>query len=236
MTAPVNPRRPSPKVLIVAAVVLLTVIVSVVATVSLTDDADDAGADPGQTTARLAGIPQSGLVLGSPDAAVTMTVFLDLQCPFCRDFETTAFPAIVDRWVRQGTVKVQMEPWAFLGPDSTRGQLATIAAGRQGKAFDFAALLYADQGPENSGWLDDDLVTEAGRALGLDMAKLDRDRASAAVVDEAEAVAATARRLGVSGTPTVLVGRSGAPAAIVPLASAEDPSPIDAAITRIAGG
>src|SRR5256885_307250 len=84
------------------------------------------------------GIPQKRDTLGKPTAPVTMVEYIDLQCPVCQAFETNVFPDVVNKYVRQGKVKVVVRPWAFIGPDSFRGQDATIAAERQNKAFDFA--------------------------------------------------------------------------------------------------
>ena len=41
------------------------------------------------------GVPQNHFVLGSPSAPVTMTEFIDLQCPDCQSFELNELPALV---------------------------------------------------------------------------------------------------------------------------------------------
>jgi len=44
---------------------------------------------------------------------------------------------------------------AFLGPESEKGLAAALAAGRQDKLWHVVDLLYANQGPENGGWIND---------------------------------------------------------------------------------
>src|SRR5262249_36607343 len=43
------------------------------------------------------GIPQKGVYLGSPFAPVQMTMYIDLQCPICQEYETTAMPTIIQK-------------------------------------------------------------------------------------------------------------------------------------------
>jgi len=52
------------------------------------------------------GIPQHGLTLGNPKAPVTMVEYIDLQCPFCQQFETQVFPTILTKYIRTKKVKV----------------------------------------------------------------------------------------------------------------------------------
>jgi len=156
------------------------------------------------------GIPQSGLYLGSPSAKAQMVMFIDLQCPFCQNYETTVMPTIVKKYVRTGKVRVQVEPWAFIGPDSVRGQKAMFAAAKQNKAWNFAEVLYLNQATENTGWLNDSMVAQAaGSVNGLDVNKLWTDRNASSVSKSAADVAALAREKNVTGTPTVFVGKTG---------------------------
>jgi protein-disulfide isomerase len=120
------------------------------------------------------------------------------------------FPNVVQRFVRTGTLKVEARPVAFIGPDSVRGLLAALAAARQNRFFNFTELLYFNQGRENSGWLDDGMVKAAAASIpGVNVQKVLATRKSAPIVAEAKRYAADANADRVSGTPTVLIGKTG---------------------------
>lgn len=161
------------------------------------------------------GIPQTGLVLGNPNAPATLTEFIDLQCPLCRDFETTQMPNIVQKYVRTGKLNVKMEPWSILdrpgGPgDSARGQAATIAASLQNHGFQFAQNLYNNQGQEDSGWLNTDMVgTAASSVDDLRPHQVLNDLGSSNVKTIVTAVDKSASARGFNGTPTILLNSRG---------------------------
>ncbi len=158
------------------------------------------------------GIPQTGTTLGSPFAPITLTEFIDLQCPVCQQFETTVFPDFVTKYVRTGKVKVVMKAWAFIGPDSVRGQAATLAAAKQNKAFNFSENLYDNQGTENTGWLTDQMLYNIAISVpGLKIDPLFSARSSAATKKAASDVDADATAEKVNGTPTLFLNKSGSP-------------------------
>jgi len=155
------------------------------------------------------GMPQKRDVLGKAGAPVTLVEYIDLQCPICRQFETDVMPTIIDRYVRTGKLRVEARPIAFIGPDSERGRSGMIAAGAQNRAFNFAQLLYFNQGPENGGWLSDSMVADAAASIpGLDTTKFSDDLST--VDDRAASYDRQAQADAVSGTPTLLVGKTGA--------------------------
>src|SRR5438067_2349812 len=156
------------------------------------------------------GIPQKGLVLGKPSAPVRMVIYIDLQCPLCKEFELGSMPSIVDKYVRPGKVQIEVKPWAFIGPDSARGQAAMFAAAKQNKAFNFAQILYVNQLTENTGWLTDGMVAQAAESIpGLNVPQVLTERKSGTVSAEVKAVAADALADKVTGTPTVFVDKTG---------------------------
>jgi protein-disulfide isomerase len=156
----------------------------------------------------LRAVPQHGLVLGSPSAPVTLVEFADLQCPYCGIVARDALPSIVRDYVRTGKVRVVFEGLAFLGPDSDTALRAVLAAGRQNRAWSMLEGLYQRQGGENSGWVTEGLLRQVGGEIaGLDTARMLRDRSS--VDREIAAAQRLAERVGVTGTPSFLAGRSG---------------------------
>ena len=124
-----------------------------------TGNASSASALPFATDAAtlFKGVPQHGLVLGDPNAPVTLVEFIDTQCPVCREFETSEMPSLVEKFVRPGKLKIVMKPWNIIdanypgNDDSLRGQKAVIGASVQNKAFTFAQVLYDNQGTEGHG-------------------------------------------------------------------------------------
>jgi protein-disulfide isomerase len=179
----------------------------------------------------LQGIPQHGNVLGSRSAPVTVVEYIDLQCPYCQQFETQAMPALIGHYVRTGKVKIEARPIAFIGPDSLHGRAAAIAAGEQNKLFNFAQILYLNQGIENTGWLNDQMVTSAAASIpGLDVSRLLADSGSGSVKAKAGAFDQQAVKDSVRATPTILVGKSGRALRPVTLTSPSDAKTVVSAI------
>jgi protein-disulfide isomerase len=65
--------------------------------------------------------------VGSPSAKVTMAVWFDYQCPFCKQFDEGALSQIYQNYVQTGKVKIVFKDFPFLGQDS-------IAASEFGRA------------------------------------------------------------------------------------------------------
>ena len=162
-----------------------------------------------ETKALFAGIPQTGKILGDPKAPVTMIEFADLQCPFCRQYTQTAFPQIVKDYVRTGKVKMQLETLAFLGPDSLKAGRAAAAAAQQNKLWQFADVMYNNQGTENSGYVTDKYLDALFDGAGVDKAKANafmKTTQSKQGVTEATTQGET---YGVIQTPTFVAGPTG---------------------------
>jgi protein-disulfide isomerase len=200
--------------LAVAAVVAVALIVgSIVLTSgggsssSASDATTTAGGKPA-ALALIAGIPQKGTILGSPNAQVRMLQYEDLQCPICKRYTDDAFPAIVNEYVKAGRLRLDFRGLEFLGSDSEKALRIALAAGKQNKLWDVVGLFYENQGEENSGWVTDAKVDEIlAQVPGLDGAKVKKDAQSAAITKEMQDVAAEATQNGVQGTPSFFIAR-----------------------------
>jgi protein-disulfide isomerase len=163
-----------------------------------------------ESTAMLAGVPQSGKTLGDPKAPVTMIEFADLQCPFCKEYSLQTLPRIVQDYVRAGKVRLELHLLTFLGEDSVRGAAVANAAALQDKLWNFTDLFYFNQGEEKTGYATDAFLRKIADAVpGLDADKAFADRTQQSVVAENAAADALAGRYGVTGTPSFVVGPTG---------------------------
>ena len=169
------------------------------------------------------GIPQNGLTLGYPGAPVTMIEYIDLQCPFCQQFETQVFPNIVKRYIRTKKLKVEARILDFIGPDSSRGRNAMIAVATANRAFDFSELLYYNQATENTGWLSNAMVGQAVSSIpGVHVPDVLNLVSAGSVKNQAKGFDTSAVADKVTGTPTLFVGKSGTKGKQVPLTSPTD--------------
>ena len=191
-----------------------------------------------EPSALVEGIEQDGLTLGDPDAPVTLVEYADFQCPFCREFAVDVLPELVDRYVRPGDVKIELRGLAFLGEDSRQALEHVLAAAEEDRAWDVADLLYQNQGPENAGWVTDDLLRRIETAAGLDPDEVAQRAASSEIDSEIEREAARASELGINSTPSFLVGPSDgelSPLQIGALELGEFVPALDAAISDARG-
>ncbi len=149
----------------------------------------------------------NGPSLGSAAAPVTVEIWADYQCPYCR-LETMVFGGSLERaFVLPGTARVVFRDFAFLGQESTDAAVAARCAGRQdpGAYWRYHDLLFAAQQGENQGAFSRaNLVTFAGIAA-LDATSFTACLNDPSVAKAVAAETAAGKALGVESTPTMRV-------------------------------
>jgi protein-disulfide isomerase len=170
---------------------------------------------PAQAASLVSGVPEHNGVLGDPNAPVTVTEFLDLQCPICAEASRTTLPSLVNDYVRAGKVKLAAQTLHFIGPDSVRAARVAAGAEQQGRLWPFVEAFYAAQKAENSGYVTDTFLRSVATASGVDA------DAALAYADTASAQKPLARanadaaKLGINGTPTFTVTGGNGPTKVV---------------------
>jgi protein-disulfide isomerase len=185
-----------------AAVVLVLIVISS----NETSGGDANLEDVGLVKRQLQDIPQSGLVLGDPKAKVTLYEFGDLKCPVCKAFSEEIVPAVIDSKVRSGEAKIEFRNFTIIDQESTPAGAAAIAAGQQGRGWNFIELFYRNQGLETASYVTDEFLTEIAKGADVpNIARWNKARKSAKVIEEVEGTTADAQRLGFTGTPSFAV-------------------------------
>jgi protein-disulfide isomerase len=190
---------------------------AVVAVLIVVSSGSSSGGDSGnivearEVDKLLAGIPQKGMVLGSPGAKVKVLEFGDLQCPFCKGYSEEVLPQVIENRVRSGEATLDFRNFTIIGPQSKPAGAAAIAAGEQGRGWNFVELFYRNQGTEDSGYADDEFLTAIARAAGVpDLAEWNQARKSPTAIARVEATSAEAENLGFTGTPSFALEGPGA--------------------------
>ena len=190
---------------------LVAVAVLIVVSQSQTGGGDASNiADAAEVNRQLNGIPQNGMTLGEPSAKVTLLEFGDLQCPFCKGVSESVLPEVIENQVRNGEAKLAFNNFTIIGPESTPAGAAAIAAGEQGRGWNFVELFYRNQGAENSGYVTDAFLTAVAKSAGVpNIVKWNADRKSRPVLAEVAATTAKAEQLGFTGTPSFAISGPG---------------------------
>lgn len=188
-----------------AGAFLALVVVAVLIVISGSNGGGDSGniVEAKEVDKLLAGIPQKGMMLGDPSAKVALLEFGDLQCPVCKGYSEEVLPQVIENRVRGGEATLEFRNFTIIGPQSKPAGAAALAAGEQGRGWNFVELFYRNQGPEDSGYADEEFLTAIARAAGVpDLARWNRERGSQAVIARVEASSAEAENLGFTGTPS----------------------------------
>ena len=152
-------------------------------------------------------------VLGSADAPVTIIEFSDYECPFCKSYFTNTFPNIKKDYVDTGKVKIVFRdfPLGFHDPLATTEAMAVECARKQGGDkvyFEFHDKVFAKTNSNGNGLLVTDLYTIA-TDLGLNSTELQNCVESKEFEEEVKADLAYGSSIGISGTPSFYIGKSG---------------------------
>jgi protein-disulfide isomerase len=148
-------------------------------------------------------------ILGKASAPITIVEFGDFQCHFCDRFAKETEPQINSTYIQTGKASLVFKNFVTHGPDSITAAVAAQCAKDQGKFWNFYAILYNNQGEENSGWASKDNMKKfASQIPGLDTQKfnscLDSGKYNSLVNnDNAFAISS-----GFQGTPTFIIEKN----------------------------
>jgi protein-disulfide isomerase len=188
-------------------------------------------------TALIHGIPQSGNTLGNPNAPVTLQYFGDLECPICREFTLGALPAVIQKYVRTGKLKIEYhsletathEPEVFHNQ-----QVAALAAGKQNKGWNYIELFYHEQGAEDTGYVTESYLQGLAQQVpGLNLANWSTARNDPTLAAQVTGDAQTANLEGFTGTPSFLIGKTGGTVSKFESPSLTEPAGFEAAINKL---
>lgn len=142
--------------------------------------------------------------VGRDDAPVTMVEFTDYQCPFCRKYHIDTFAELKKNYIDTGKVRfISRDLPLEFHPFAQKAAEAARCAGDQNKFWELR-----DRMITNSIDLSRDAVLRMAQRDSLDMtsfrACLDGDKHNAEIQKDA----ADAGALGISGTPSFVIGKS----------------------------
>ncbi|MFH0769810.1 MAG: DsbA family protein [Candidatus Peregrinibacteria bacterium] len=88
-------------------------------------------------------LPTSILELGEATAPVTLLVFTEPHCRYCRDFERTMLPGLTEDFVKQGRLKIDIVIFPLQKYEySKESAAALLCAAMEGKGLPMHGLLF----------------------------------------------------------------------------------------------
>lgn len=200
------------RILQIAAGAAFLVIAAVVVVIVVNSASSGSGGDTNIEDAAavdqlLAGIPQSELELGQKSAPVELIEFGDLQCPICKANSEAVMPDLIKNKIATGEAKLVFRNFTIISEESIPAGAAAIAAGKQGRGYNFIETFYRNQGEERSGYVTDEFLEAVAKAAGVkDLATWNVERKSKAVLEEVEATTSeAASKFGFNGTPSFVI-------------------------------
>ncbi len=150
--------------------------------------------------------------IGNAEAPVTIAVWSDYQCPFCKNFEVGTLPQIVEKYVDTGKVKIVFMDFAFLGNDSDDAAAYSRAVWKlyPQQYSTWREAMYAAQDDEGDRGFGDaaSIDTLTSKIAGIDSAKVAADVQAnrAAYLALSDADREEALKFGINATPSFIIG------------------------------
>lgn len=154
----------------------------------------------------------SSPVVGDPNAPVTMAVWFDYQCPFCKRYDTDTLSQVYTNYVATGKVKIVFKDYQFLGDDS---QTAALFARALWEAYPdkfytwLQAMFKAQDDEGDQGFGDLPSIEALTKTIpGIDVTKVEslmngkKSQYQAAIAQDRTEGSA----LGINGTPGTIIG------------------------------
>jgi protein-disulfide isomerase len=156
------------------------------------------------------GIPQDADALGPADAAVTVSVFNDIQCEPCARWQIEVIDPLVEEYARTGRARFEFRHFSVAPNETTLAAIAAEAAGRQEREWQYLDTFVRNQELARRRGVDEDLLREIATAVPeLDVDQWARDYDSPESEDLVREDAILAAELELPAQPAVVIAGPG---------------------------
>lgn len=146
------------------------------------------------------------VVLGNPDGDVTLVEFFDYNCGYCRQVVADVL-ALTEE---DTNLKVVLKEFPILSQGSSDAARVGVLVNRAGGDYAaFHTALFSSRGS-----IDAEAAFAAAESVGLSRVSLELDMNTPEVADVIERTYTVAQSLGISGTPTFIIGGEVIPGAV----------------------
>lgn len=142
--------------------------------------------------------------MGREDAPVTIVEFTDYQCPFCRKYHTETFAQLKKNYIDTGKVRfVSRDLPLDFHPYAQKAAEAAWCAGEQNKYWELRDTMIT-----NSADLSQDAIIKYAQSNALDIASFRACAEADKYKAEIQKDSADAATLGISATPSFVIGKT----------------------------
>jgi protein-disulfide isomerase len=171
----------------------------------------------------LGGIHQQGAYLGPDDAPVTISVFNDIQCRPCADYEIETVDPLVEEYARTGEARLEFRHFSLAPNETTLAAIAAEAAGVQDRQWQYLDTFVRNVDEIGAREIDEDLLREVAEAVPeLDVDQWERDYSEPASEERVRQDAMLAADLDLPAEPAIVVSGPGEQRTLIESPSIEE--------------
>ncbi len=177
------------------------------------------------------GIAQEGAVLGAEDAEITVSVFNDIQCEPCADYQIEVIDPLVEEYARSGEVRFEFRHFSLAPNDTTVAAIAAEAAGEQERQWQYLDTFVRNLDVVISRNVDEEVLREVAEAVPqLEVDQWEEDLGSPETEELVREDAMLGAELELPADPAVVVDAPGGQRELIESPSIEQ---VEAAIAEV---
>src|SRR5918994_2956146 len=155
-------------------------------------------------------VSESAKPLGKEDANITFIEFADYRCPFCHKFHEETFDKLMNNFIQTGKAKYLFKDFVVNDRGEYKGSMqaavASHCAADQGKYWEYSKEIYKNFKPEPQHWITLDSLTNFANNVQIpDVEKFKSCVESNKYQNQIEESGLSAKKLGITGTPSFAI-------------------------------
>ena len=148
---------------------------------------------------------KGSIIMGNPNAKITIVEFGDYQCTFCYKFHDETMKKITDEYIKTNNVNFVYKDFPLNGEQSILASEAAYCAEKQNKFWEYHNTLYNNWGGENTGWITENVLLGFAKDVRLNLDDfsqcLGKSEFRQKVLDNEQ----FGREIGINATPSFLI-------------------------------